>query len=113
MNTYTPDNWVILKMTSPDDVCYKVLAGWYGGYTTGDSWKLSSGIIDITSTDSYFLFPQHSGSTYLCHKSQEKLSMMTSSMLDGWLELAKKHEGEGVGIVVVSPEELVKDWHGK
>ena len=37
---YKPENWVIVKI---NDV-YKVFGGWRGGFATGDSWKLNSGI---------------------------------------------------------------------
>ena len=52
---YTPDNWVVLKITNTkrsgntgygrtEQVLYKVLAGWGGGYLDGDSWRMNSGI---------------------------------------------------------------------
>jgi len=28
---YTPDNWVILKITIKKETLYKILAGWSGG----------------------------------------------------------------------------------
>ena len=37
-NDYYPDNWVVLKIDTKDYVIYKILAGWGGGYTQGESW---------------------------------------------------------------------------
>jgi hypothetical protein len=79
MSEYTPDNWVVLKIgVNPDDIIYKVLAGWSGGYTTGDSWKLNSGIVKTEVDGNYYRFIGYSGSVYVCHKESECLRMNNS-----------------------------------
>ena len=70
---HTPDNWVIVKLPQ----CYKVLAGWSGGYIEADKWRLNSGITGChmeVDGDCYF-FAGHSGSLYRCHKDSYGLRM--------------------------------------
>jgi hypothetical protein len=68
MTNYSPDSWVPLLLESDQGKIYKILAGWRGGFTQGDSWKLSSGIesISVQQRDGYrvLTMPQYSGSTY-------------------------------------------------
>jgi hypothetical protein len=46
----------------------KVFATWAGGYLTGDSWRLNSGIEETKETADYVEFIGASGSSYKCHK---------------------------------------------
>jgi hypothetical protein len=85
--TYYPDRWLILKMPE----CYKVFAVWCGGYLTGDSWKLNSGITKVEEFDEYYLFHGHSGSIYNCHKNGYGSSSYGYSVIMGF--------GESVEIV--------------
>ena len=81
MTTYTPDTWVVLKFIDSDNnSLYKVLAGWYGGFTQGDSWKLSSVIEKIIDKDTFYEIHNYSGSVYKCYKEIERMSGMTSSI---------------------------------
>jgi len=74
--TYTPDNWVVLKLQEDNsEIIYKILCGWSGGYTTGDSWKINSGIVRIVETKDYYLVHGYSGSVYECNKNSEVLRM--------------------------------------
>ena len=61
----TPDNWVVIK--TPD--CYKVLAGWSGGYLTPDSWKINSGIVSVSEDGDFYYFQGHTGTVYKCGKN--------------------------------------------
>lgn len=72
---YYPDNWVVLKITDHDYYVYKVLGGWSGGYATGDSWRMNSGIVKVEETDEHYLFHGTSGSVYHCLKSCNMLKM--------------------------------------
>jgi hypothetical protein len=70
----TPDNWVILKIEDTSyGTYYKVLAGWSGGYLTGDSWRMNSGIAKVEEEGKYYNFIGLSGSVYHCHKEGEAL----------------------------------------
>lgn len=82
MNTYTPDAWAILKFASEDDVVCKVFAGWYGGYTGGDYWKLSSGITSMTEYEDRYEFMNVSGSLYVCYKGATKMTMYLNSIIE-------------------------------
>ena len=74
MSTYTPDRWVVIKLTRGSEVIYKVLAGWYGGYLSGDSWQLNSGIVKVVDTGNTYEFHGYSGSVYTCYKGREGTS---------------------------------------
>lgn len=78
MTVYVPDVWKLVKFTK--DGTYKVLAGWKGGYTVGDSWRLSSHTIKIEEQAGYYVFHQHSGSVYMCSKTREGYTMLSKSV---------------------------------
>lgn len=84
MSEYTPDAWVILKITTESETLYKVLAGWHGGYLNSDYWKLNSGITNIIDKDKYYEIHGYSGSVYLCYKSMERLTSLTGSVLSSF-----------------------------
>lgn len=64
---YVPDGWVLMKVGGPSPH-YRVFAGWYGGYLSGDRWKINSGITNVTEDEDYYFFEGSSGSVYQCHK---------------------------------------------
>jgi len=109
MNTYTPDSWTILRMVTPEETVYKVLASWYGGFSTGDSWKLSSGITEVNDFGGYYDLPQYSGSSYHCHKSAEYMSTTMAIVLSQWQEQAKT--GNFGSIEAISMEEFIDEWY--
>ena len=88
MNEYTPDSWVIIKITGIEDKdFYKVLGGWSGGYLDGDSWRMNSGIEKVEDDGDYWNFVGSSGSVYRCHKEGNTMRM---SMSGTWAQLKKK-----------------------
>lgn len=93
--TYTPDNWVIIKMSKDDDIFYKVLAGWSGGYLDGDSWRLNSGITKIEEKKDSYLFYGYSGSVYECRKGGYGLRM---NNLHVWTKFKAKY-GDSVELI--------------
>lgn len=71
---YHPDGWVILKFTRPNgELIYKVFGSWSGGYASGASWKLNSGIcsFDIDPKTNLVFFNGYSGSRYVCRREAE------------------------------------------
>lgn len=102
MSAYTPDNWVIIKFNM-EDTFYKVLAGWSGGYATGDSWQLNSGITRVEEDDNYFYFYGASGSCYQCNKGGYCLRANNAYV---WDRIQVKAEGRGH--VELMPEDT--DW---
>ena len=79
---YTPDVWVILEIKTPERTVYKVLAGWYGGYTQGDSWQANSGIVRVTRSKYRYLFEGYSGSVYSCSMGTEAFSGLTQQVYE-------------------------------
>lgn len=77
INEYYPDRWVILDMGSHK----RIFASWYGGYTSGDTWKLSSGIENIIEDGDDYVLPQSSGSVYRIHKDMEGTTAWSSGIL--------------------------------
>lgn len=80
---YKPDLWTILKV---GDGAYKIAASWRGGYLSGDSWRVSSGIESILDSGKYWEVTNVSGSVYLLHKN----CVGMSRYLEGELYEAKK-----------------------
>lgn len=92
MSTYKPDRWIIVKIQAVgQEAYYRVFAGWYGGFTQGDSWKLSSGIEKSIDHGTHYEFPQSSGSTYLCHKGSHGCSSYMASIYRGFAEDCEKN----------------------
>lgn len=80
MREYNPDRWVMLKFNHDGELIYKILGSWYGGYATGDSWKLNSGVTKIEEDGQTYLFYGSSGSVYRCHKNAYGMSGYTSGV---------------------------------
>lgn len=80
----TPDRWIVLDLNSGKDQAQKVFAGWYGGYLSGDSWRLSSAIVTVEEFDNRFEFTNSSGSVYVCYKDAYGMSRYMSSILGAW-----------------------------
>ena len=110
MSTYTPDVWVVLKISSKEygDV-YKVLGGWYGGYTGADSWKINSGITKIVEHEHYYEIFGYSGSTYECPKLCEKTSSYTYSIFTSFAYEAEKNGAKVEIVDIVEILDLFKE----
>ena len=96
---YKPDGFVILKIeTKSHGSFYKIFASWAGGYTTGDSWKMSSGFTDDLSnitkdSDGCFIIPQYSGSEYIVSCANENnLTSYNQSKIDFMIERANESD---------------------
>jgi len=76
-NDYYPDSWVVVKMEAG---LYKVLGGWSGGYTTGGSWRLNSGITRVEDAGKHWRFYGESGSCYVVHKKGYAMRMSMSGL---------------------------------
>lgn len=64
-----PDRWMILAVDDGESPPFKkVFATWAGGYTTGDSWRLNSGIDKVQEAEDYYLIESASGTPYRLHK---------------------------------------------
>jgi hypothetical protein len=105
IRSYQPDNWVVIKLTG-DDPHYRVLAGWSGGYTTGDSWRMNSGIIGVEQTEHLYRFYGSSGSCYKCSKNSYCLRVNNAHI---WAQLQDKH-GDKVELMPEDTDWMAIDW---
>ena len=102
MSDYTPDKWLVVRITGPDTPpVHKVFACWYGGYAGSDSWKLNSGITRVYEEGHCFMFDGSSGSTYACHKADYGTNLYGGGVILGMIKRSKEH---GVDIEIL-PEE--------
>lgn len=105
MSTYFPDNWVIIKLKG-DDPHYRVLAGWSGGYTTGDSWRMNSGITRVEENEHVYSFYGSSSSCYVCGKQSYGLRMNNAYI---WNQLQELH-GDKVELMPEDTNWRSVDW---
>jgi hypothetical protein len=90
MSTYNPDRWLLVKLTTDGKSHYRVFATWVGGYTTGDSWKLNSGITKATFDGDYYHFEGSSGSVYICHKRGYGTTIYGQSVIDNLIDQSEE-----------------------
>jgi hypothetical protein len=88
MSNYTPDRWVVIKISHGENIVYKVFACWYGGYAGGDSWKMNSGITSVVEENNYYVFSGASGSTYTCHKEHYGVNLYGQGVLSSLIAQA-------------------------
>ncbi len=80
-NTYYPQCWVIIELHGTESgIHHKVLAGFPGGYTYGDSWRLSSAIVHIVDRGEFYQIHTYTGSVYYCNKNTEAFNYYTQSI---------------------------------
>lgn len=94
MSEYSPDAWVLLRLTDKGSILNRIFAGWYGGYLGGDSWKLSSGVTKIVKVNSIYEVHNESGSIYRCHEHCERMTGYQHSVLSNWVKQAAETNGE-------------------
>jgi hypothetical protein len=105
MSDYTPDRWVVVRITDADSPpIHKVFACWFGGYAGSDSWKLNSGITRAYEDGHCFMFDGSSGSTYACHKASYGTNMYGHGVLQNMIVKAEKN-----GIIIEILPELT-NW---
>ena len=88
MSDYTPDRWLVVKITTDKEPLYKVFACWYGGYLGSDSWQFNSGIVKVELVDDYYEFHGTSGSVYRCHKNHYGTNGYGGSVLANFIDKA-------------------------
>lgn len=80
---YTPDGYAVIRIQTygSDDFIMKVFGSWSGGYLSGDSWRLNSGIIDIKDEGDYYLVTGFSGNQYRLSKTTNYIRPYNKSVL--------------------------------
>lgn len=104
---YTPDNWVILEIEDSKGIFHRVLAGWRGGYTTGDAWRMNSGITQIEEEENKYLVHGFSGSTYSLLKYSERFSPITSGIFSRLIEISKEQK---IPVKTVEMESILEKY---
>lgn len=95
MSEYQPDCWVILRFTSEKfGVVDKILAGWYGGYASGSSWKLNSGISKVVDCGSFYEVVGPSGGVYHLFKASQKLGSPIDYIYNSFIKQLEESESE-------------------
>lgn len=96
MTTYNPDKWMLVKLTNNEGKFHhRVFAVWSGSYTTGDSWKLNSGITKILEDEDFYKFEGSSGSVYHCRKGMYGSTGYGHSVIRNIVE-----ESKDIGLVI-------------
>ncbi len=91
MSFYAPEEWVIVKIGGSNPH-YRVFGSWRGGYLSGDSWRMNSGITSVDIDGDYYLFRGDSGSTYKCHKKTYGIrASYNRGVLNSYKEKLKKN----------------------
>ena len=103
--SYFCDNWVVIFFNG-DNPHYRILAGTSGGYTTGSSWRMNSGIVRVEETDTHFMFYGASGSCYACNKNSYCLRMNNAHI---WSQLQER-DGDNISIMDEDTDWLNHDW---
>ena len=94
---YYPDKWVVVRITREDSSSiYKVFACWYGGYLNGDSWKLNSGITNVTLDQGVYAFHGSSGSVYHCGINSYGTNTYGQGVLNNLMDKIQKIGGQAV-----------------
>ena len=73
-----PDYWTLLSMGG----YYKVLSSFYGGYLSGESWRMSSAVTDIKLKGDTFLITTQSGNVYHCRKDSKGMNSMATGIYE-------------------------------
>lgn len=105
MSNSFPDNWVVIFLNG-DDPHYRILAGWSGGYLSGDSWRLNSGITRVEENDRSYYFYGSSGSCYVCGKQSYGLRMNNAGIFDQ----LKERYGDKVQLMPEDTDWISMDW---
>lgn len=105
--TYYPDKWMLVKVTDGNDVFYKVFASFFGGFTSGHSWKLNSGITKVEVTEDHFHFHGSSGSIYTCHKNCYGAHSYGQAVLNGW---EREHPDNIQSVTEADAIALASNW---
>lgn len=104
---YQPDKFVLVKVTSDKEQqgFYRVFASWYGGYISGDSWKMNSGCTSVETVDNCYVFSGESGSQYICHKDTYGCTLYSTGVL---YNLKEQGKSQGIILEEVQEEDLLE-----
>ena len=102
MSDYYPDRFLLVEIEYPDETLMKVFGTWSGGYLSGDSWRMNSGVSTVKTEGDMILFGGYTGSIYHCYLESYGSTAYGSGILNSMVEKAK------VPIRVLSEEEMIE-----
>lgn len=106
-----PDAYTLLHVTGVEEdygfsPVIRVFATFRGGFSQGDSWKLSSGTVKATPDDvGHYDFEQVSGTIYKLTSIEGRHTMWTTEVLDSIL---KSYEEANIPVKMISLVEALK-----
>jgi hypothetical protein len=106
MSTYTPYCWSVVEISKEDKKEFRILGCWYGGFSSSDSWRLSSSITDVVKREEFYEIHNASGSTYKCCFESYKLSMLGLSVYNSLTSSAEEN-GQKIRILDYSEIETL------
>lgn len=78
---YTPDRYVVVHVTTPEEDFYRLFCTWIGGYTGSDAWRLNSGINTVVVNDNSTYTVKGSSSTLYTVSNNVGLSAYSANIL--------------------------------
>ena len=94
------NEWVLIKLPTHT----RLLRITYGGYLSGDSWNLNSGVVKVEKDGDLFTYHGRSGSVYTCHKNNYGLR---NSL--GFTIVDRIKKGQPEAVVLSSPEDYKEE----
>lgn len=102
MSIYHPESWQLLKITTEDEVFYKVFGGW------SDAWRINSGIASYVLEGNTLSFFGNSTSLYIVNKHSEGIrGYYSQNILNQMLDEAE--EG-GYDVQMISFKDFVLEF---
>jgi hypothetical protein len=102
---YHPDKWLVVKISDSEKALnYRVFATWSGSYLGGSSWRMNSGITEVTREGKHLIFKGASGSEYHCH---DEFYGSNSYGTDVLSSMVKNSKDSGIFIEVMPSD---TDW---
>lgn len=78
-----PHRWVVIEIDDGKEKFRKILSSWFDEQDDGLDWRISSRIVDEEEMQYHYEFTTANGSTYMCLKTFEGLSSLTSEIYHG------------------------------
>lgn len=115
---HLPDSWVVVKITKNKDldseeILYKIFCSENGGFMTGSSWRLNSGITKVENKDSLYFITGYSGSIYICSKNNygtHGMTKYTVDVLNSILQQLNSNSNKGGDTYNAEVLEVIPDW---
>ena len=89
-----PDTWLIVKIKTKEEILHKVVAGWNGGYLSGDSWKSACVIKGVVYENEFYRFFGFSGTVYECHENAYGQRICNSPCLERIINACEYNNAE-------------------